>query len=336
MLNFDEKRFVEIQSGAAQVARDVSSLVARLVQTGSTNLFFLGTGGAGILMEPAAHLLRSRSNFPTFLERPAELVREGSVHLGPTSIVVIPSRSGNTKESVEVLHYCRERGAVVVTLTAHGDTPLAREADHNFTTFAADDTSSESFYVQSLAVASGVLSAVDGVDHSDFDDVVDRFAELLVGVKTQMEESAEVAARFLASHPAHIFTGAGSTWPEAHYYAMCILEEMQWIPTRPVHASDFFHGTLELVDATSSLVILKGEDATRALTDRVETFARTLTEHILVLDAKSFSLPGLSEASRSWMSPMVLATALERISAHLEVLRDHPLTTRRYYRQLEY
>jgi fructoselysine-6-phosphate deglycase len=33
---------------------------------------------------------------------------------------------------------------------------------------------------------------------------------------------------------------------------------------------------------------------------------------------------------------VVLATVLERVSAHVEVLRDHPLTTRRYYRQVNY
>lgn len=336
MLNFDEKRFIDIQNGAAQTAKGVASLIAHLAQSGSSNLFFLGTGGAGILMEPATQLLQSMSTFPTFIEKPAELVRRGSVHLGPTSIVVIPSRSGNTKESVEALRYCKGRGAIVVTLTGHDDTPLAQEADHNFTTFVADDTSSESFYVQSLAVASGILSAVDGLDQSDFNDVLGRFADLLLAVKIQMEPTAEATARFLASHPSYIVTGAGSTWPEAHYYAMCILEEMQWIPTRPVHASDFFHGTLELVDATSSIVIVKGEDPTRALTDRVETFARTLSENLLVLDTKNFSLPGLNESSRSWMSPMVVATALERVSTHLEKLRNHPLTTRRYYRQLDY
>jgi len=336
MLNFDEKRFVDIQTGAARTASEAASLVSSLAQSGSTNLFFLGTGGAGILMEPAAHLLQSMSRFPTFLEKPAELVRQGSVHLGPNSVVVIPSRSGNTKESLEALIYCQDQGASVVTLTAHADSLLAQGADHNFTTFADDDTSSESFYIQSLAVASAILSAVDGQDQSDFNDVLDRFAELLLGVKTQIEPSAESVAQFLASHPSHIVTGAGSTWPGAHYYAMCILEEMQWIPTRPVHASDFFHGTLELVDANSSIVIFKGEDLTRTLTDRVEAFARTLTEHILVIDTKDFSLPGLSDPSRSWMSPMVLATALERISAHLEIIRNHPLTSRRYYRQIEY
>jgi fructoselysine-6-phosphate deglycase len=33
---------------------------------------------------------------------------------------------------------------------------------------------------------------------------------------------------------------------------------------------------------------------------------------------------------------VLLATVLERVSAHLEVKRDHPLTTRRYYKRVEY
>jgi len=31
-----------------------------------------------------------------------------------------------------------------------------------------------------------------------------------------------------------------------------------------------------------------------------------------------------------------LATALERLSAHLEARRNHPLTTRRYYKKVDY
>jgi fructoselysine-6-phosphate deglycase len=36
------------------------------------------------------------------------------------------------------------------------------------------------------------------------------------------------------------------------------------------------------------------------------------------------------------ISPILLATQLERLSAHLETLRNHPLTTRRYYKRVEY
>ena len=82
--------------------------------------------------------------------------------------------------------------------------------------------------------------------------------------------------RAIKDEPYHIITGAGSTWPEAYYYGMCILEEMQWIRTRPVHASDFFHGTLELVEKGVSVFVFKGEDASRPLVERVENFAPAL------------------------------------------------------------
>jgi fructoselysine-6-phosphate deglycase len=117
---------------------------------------------------------------------------------------------------------------------------------------------------------------------------------------------------------------------------MCILEEMQWIRTRPVHASDFFHGTLELVEPDVSVLLLKGEDATRPLADRVERFVSGLTEKLLVLDTADVELPGISPTTRALVSPVILAALLERVSAHLEVLRDHPLTTRRYYRRMAY
>ena len=126
MLNFDEQRFLRIQSGAVSLADDIHETVGRLLaRRRATNLFFLGSGGAGILMHPAARLLQTRSTFPVFVEMPAELVVTGSVHLGEGSIVVIPSLSGTTPESVEALEYCRARGATVITLTGHADTPLA-------------------------------------------------------------------------------------------------------------------------------------------------------------------------------------------------------------------
>jgi fructoselysine-6-phosphate deglycase len=111
---------------------------------------------------------------------------------------------------------------------------------------------------------------------------------------------------------------------------------MQWIRTRPVHASDFFHGTLELVEPGVSVVILVGEDQSRPLSQRVERFAPRFTDKVHVLDTKDFELPGVSDTTRGLISPVLLATVFERLSAHLEVLRDHPLTTRRYYKKLDY
>jgi fructoselysine-6-phosphate deglycase len=117
---------------------------------------------------------------------------------------------------------------------------------------------------------------------------------------------------------------------------MCILEEMQWIRTRPVHAADFFHGTLELVEPDVSIIVMKGEDESRPLSDRVENFVVKYSNEVTIFDTKDYELEGISEEVRPLVSPVVLATLLERISAHLEVVRNHPLTTRRYYKKVEY
>jgi fructoselysine-6-phosphate deglycase len=160
--------------------------------------------------------------------------------------------------------------------------------------------------------------------------------KLLLEVKRSFEPRAIGVADHIAGYDFHIITGAGNTWPEAWYYGMCILEEMQWIRTRPVHAADFFHGTLELVEPGVSVFVFKGEDVSRPLCDRVEAFAKRFTDKVRVLDAADVKLPGISAETRSLISPVILATLLERLSAHLEVLRNHPLTTRRYYKRVEY
>jgi fructoselysine-6-phosphate deglycase len=337
MFNFDADRYQAIQAGAVRVARDVGSVVADRLDAGCDNVIFAGSGGAGILMEPAAGLIAARSRFDARVIRPAELMAVGSALLGPSSLVVVPSRSGTTRESIEVIKYAQAAGAFVLALVAHAGTPVAAAADRVFVNFAEDDTSSESFYLQSLGLALSVLAARG--DWAQASEVLADLAALpdaLLAVKAAAESRAEAIAAVIAAFPYHIITGAGTSWPEAYYYGMCILEEMQWIKTRPVHAADFFHGTLELVDAEASVVLLTNEDPTRPLLDRVEAFARRYTEHVLVLDPAGYPAPGVSATTRALISPVILACVLERVDAYLEHIRQHPLTTRRYYNKVGY
>jgi fructoselysine-6-phosphate deglycase len=337
MFNFDADRYRAIQAGAVRVAESIGPLVADRLEAGCDNIVFAGSGGAGILMEPAAGLIAARSRFNVRVIRPAELMATGSPLLGPSSLVVVPSRSGTTWESIEVIKYAQAAGAFVVGLVANAGTPVAEAADRVFVNFAEDDTSSESFYIQSLGLALSVLACRG--EWAEADRVLADLAALpdaLLAIKGIAEERAEDTAQAIARFPYHIITGAGTSWPEAYYYGMCILEEMQWIKTRPVHAADFFHGTLELVDHDASLVLLTNEDPTRPLLQRVEAFARRYTEHVLVLDPAAFPAPGLSAVTRSLISPAILACVLERVDAHLEHIRQHPLTTRRYYNKVGY
>jgi fructoselysine-6-phosphate deglycase len=102
-----------------------------------------------------------------------------------------------------------------------------------------------------------------------------------------------------------------------------------------VHAAHFFHGPLELVEDGVSCLLFKGEDGSAPLVERVEQFVTEYRGRLSVLDTADIG-SGLSERVRSLISPIILATVLERVSAHLEVVRNHPLTTRRYYRRVSY
>jgi fructoselysine-6-phosphate deglycase len=337
MAQLDEARYVGIQSGAVRLAEPLSGAIGESLAGGAANLFFVGSGGAGILMLPAAGLLTARSTFPVQVANPAELVAVGHAQLGAQSIVVMPSLSGTTAETVQALEYCRTQGATVLALTGHDATPLAKGADYSFVNFAEDDTSCESFYLQSLIVALSVMQhrGENGWYEETFAEL-QRLPNALLELKRAFEPRAAAIAHEIQHDGYHVLTGAGTTWAEAFYYGMCILEEMQWVRTRPVHASDFFHGTLELIEPGVSVMVFKGEDAARALSERVERFVSTVSDRLLVLDAAQLTLPGISPRLRALLSPVLLAAAMERVSAHLEVLRDHPLTTRRYYKRVAY
>jgi fructoselysine-6-phosphate deglycase len=337
VLNFDEARFIDIQTGAIAAGVELRRTITGLLDDGAENLFFLGAGGAGVLMQPAALLLDRLSAMPARVVHAAEIVAMPWKSLGAKSIVVVPSLSGTTSEAITVLEHCRAAGATTIALTGHADSPVAQLADHNVTNFAEDDTSSESFYLQSLLLVLAILEHRG--EFADYQRVVDELRTLpksLLEAKRTFEDAAADLAHAIKDVDYHILTGAGGSWTEAWYYGTCILEEMQWIKTRPIHAADFFHGTLELLEEDTSLLVFKGEDDARVLVDRVEAWAPTVSKRVTVLDTAAYDLPGVSPDVRALVSPVVLATLLERLSAHLEKLRDHPLTTRRYYRKTAY
>lgn len=337
MFNFDEARFLKIQSGAVSLAPRIDDVISAAIANGASNLYFLGTGGVAYLMEPAVQLLHRRSGFPVYKDYPAELVLTGSANLTESSIVIMPSLSGTTKESVAMMDKLQEIGCTLITLVGHAETPLGLGGNPALVNFAADDTSSESFYIQSLLVALSVMKARGEIDN--YEELVAELQtvpEALLKAKQAFEPKAEDYAKIIAGADYHMFAGAGNMWPETLYYATCILEEMQWIRTRPVHASDFFHGPLELIEKGVSLILFRGEDAYDALAERVASFAPQYTDRFTILDIREFAPRDLSDEMRALLSPAMMATLLERLSAHLEALRDHPLVTRRYYKRVAY
>jgi fructoselysine-6-phosphate deglycase len=69
--------------------------------------------------------------------------------------------------------------------------------------------------------------------------------------------------------------------------------------------------------------------------ERVHNFLKNMTDEILILDTKDIELP-VDEEFRGILTPVVLTAMTQPLSLAFQVERNHPLTVRRYYRQMEY
>ncbi|MGZ4160943.1 MAG: SIS domain-containing protein [Neobacillus sp.] len=307
------------------------------MKKGFKNIFLIGSGGAVATFYPFEFMINSTSTLPAYAEIAAEFVLQNHKQLTEESLVILSSRSGTTEETVAAAKYCKERGATTIGITGEYNKPLADTVDFQLVNFAENDFASDSnqlilyFLTFKLINKNG-----DFPNYEAFASQLEVLPEKLIEVKEQFEPRAEAFANAYKGEPYHMVVGSGTTWGRAYSYAMCVLEEMQWIKTKSIHAAEFFHGTLEIVDEDTSVILLKGQDETRPLMERVERFAEKYTKKLTVLDSQAYELEGISEEFRKYLSPIITSTQLQRLSVHLEDKREHSLEIRRYYRTVAY
>ncbi|GEK01661.1 sugar isomerase [Streptomyces sp. 1-11] len=293
----------------------------------------MGAGGTYAQMWPYEHLARRQSLLPVRAAVAAELVVSGDARLGERTVAVFTSVSGTTEDSLRAIEYCRARGAHTIGFTGHPESPVARNVD----TALISEPKAWPFDVQLLLFMGRLLSRRG--EFEGYERLADELAELprvLVDVARRAEP---VAADFAEAHKDtdyHFLIGGGNLWGFTYLYSMCILEEMQWLRTTRVHSAEFFHGSLELLEEDTSVIVFQGEDETRALTDRAEAFAKRVSKDVTVFDTRDYPLDGISPEFRGLLAPLVLDTVMDRVSKHLERVRDHSLDLRRYYRVMDY
>ncbi|UUZ96658.1 SIS domain-containing protein [Paenibacillus sp. P25] len=337
MLNFDEQKYLQVVNGAVSLRNQIECAVDEASERGFKNLFLLGSGGAIASMYAYEYLINTHSSLPVYAEIAAEFSLMHHKQFGKDSLVILSSLSGTTQETVEAAKYCKQIGAVTIGLTGEAGTPLAELVDYPLINYAENDFASDSVNIQLLYLTFRLLNKRgEFPEYEAFADQLDRMPSVLLQVKEAAEKKAEQFALKYKDETYHMVVGAGSLWGRAYSYAMCVLEEMQWIRTKSIHAAEFFHGTLEVVDEETSILLLKGEDETRPLADRVQRFAERYTRKLTVFDTADYELDGISPAFRKPLSPLVTASALQRVSVHLEDKRKHSLEHRRYYRVVEY
>lgn len=289
------------------------------------------------MMLPYQHMMTKLSMLDVYGENAAVLTSRGNHHLGAGSAVLCLSESGNTREIIKALEYCKERGATTIAFVGTDNSPVGNMADYTVINKNKDQYSNDSdYFMLNMFVFYLLSKRGEFGDYERFIKNMSKMPRCLADVKAQADPQGIDFAKAYKDEGYHIFTGGGNVWGETFCYAMCVLEEMQWIRTKSVHVCDFFHGTLELVDNNTHVVLIKGEDESRPDAERVQRFAEKYTRKLTVYDSRDYDLPGIDEDFRWIFSPLVITAALGRISPHMEEMTGHDLNFRRYYKVVEY
>lgn len=332
----DVPRYEGIINGALGQREKIERYADELHNKGFKNIFFIGVGGTYAHFTSLQSIVESHSTLDSYVVIAAEFMAKGHKHFSKDSLCIMASRSGTTKEIIEAAKFCKEAGATVVMYTANAGTPVCDLADYLFVNFAEDDNFAESFFLIYIPFMFRLMHHRGEFPRcGEFMDQVGKITPYLVEAKKKYDDRCRELAEKHKDTNYHMIVGSGNMWGQAYFYAMCILEEMQWIHGKAIRAAEFFHGTLELVEEGTSILMLYGEDETRPLMDRVLNFAKQFTKEIAIFDSKDIELP-VDEEFRGFLSPIVVYALTERFSIHLSKVRNHPLTTRRYYRRMDY
>lgn len=336
MFNFDEVRYQKVVEDAIALIPEIEEAADEIAEAGYSNIFFIGCGGTYAHSLPMKYWLDTNTSIESHSVIASEFMVMNHKRFSKDSLCVFSTRSGNTKEIVQALKYCKENGARTIVYVSNDNTPACEYADYKFYSFAEDDCLCEAIYTWMIIFLARLMFKAG--DFSAYNTLVTQFRQLtpyLIKAKQSVERQAKEMAAKYKDNDYFMVVGSGMLWGEAYDYAMCILEEMQWIKTKSIHACEFFHGTLELLEPGMSMILLYGEDETRPLMDRVVNFSQNITKDINIFDTAKVDLP-FEQELRKIVSPLVMYAMLERLSCHLEKERNHPLTVRRYYRQFDY
>lgn len=331
MLNFDEAKVRQDHQNGVDMIPEVEKVVDQICDKGYDNIFLFGIGGtllyAGQIMHTAKQL---GCSLPLYLENATDFLYEGNKKFTKNSVVVIASLSGNTIEVEAAIDKAHEVGARVIGYVEVPESPLAKKVDHLVTTVGGE------YYWWYTVVLRFMKNAGEFDAYDKLTSQMKNLPDAVVQIYKDADEEMKNYAEKYCDEPITYLVGSGNLEDWAVCYGMCIMEEMQWMRTRPISAANFFHGTLEVIERDIPVILIKGEDKTRPEMDRVEKFVNRVSAKVTVFDTKKFALPGIDEEFRGVLSPIVMRSAFMRLNVHLEHCRRHPIDIRRYYKALKY
>ncbi|HUP87864.1 MAG TPA: glutamine--fructose-6-phosphate transaminase (isomerizing), partial [Longimicrobiales bacterium] len=212
------------------------------------------------LMEDLAHI-------PVEVEYASEFRYRASV-VGPKTLVIAISQSGETADTLASMREAKERGATVMGIVNAVGSTIARESDFGIYLHAGPEigvASTKAFTSQVLALTLFTihLARVRGqMDGERAKEIINCLKELPEQVEQVLElnDAIRELARIYKSASNALYLGRGYNFPTALEGALK-LKEISYIHAEGLPAAEMKHGPIALIDNNMPVIIVAPHDS---------------------------------------------------------------------------
>ncbi len=320
----------------------MKELVAKIL-TGREKIedvYFVACGGSLVDLYPGYYFVRTESKtMHADWITSKEFVVTPPTHLGKTSLVFICSHGGNTKETVEAAHLAKNLGAAVVAMT-HTPGSACDDSSLNPIVYSWEDDTNEKDKPQGIVLnILNELMKVQEPDYKLYDAVADGLEKadgiVRAAVKSVKNRTWLFAEKY-AKEPFLYIMGSGAAYAAAYGFAICSLQEMQWMDCCYLNSAEYFHGPFEVTDEDHLYILLKSRGRNRVMDERAEVFLNKYAKKYEVIDANDLGLDAIDDSCVEYFNAMVFYAMSVAYRNALQDKRCHPTDMRRYMGVVEY
>ena len=237
--------------------------------------------------------------------------------MGFLSVVISCSHSGNTPETVRATALAGEKGALTISFAFKTESPLWETTQHGVSYEWGPDTDAGNHNNGMLfRVVFGVLNALTPNEkYERAMKACDKLDEVFRINKEKFAARADAFGSKYKRAPLIYTMSSGPCYGVAYSFAICLLQEMQWIHSAAIHSGEYFHGPFEVTDYDVPFLIAKNVGPTRPLDDRAEAFAVKYSHEVNVIDCAEFDMSAIDEDLHEFFAVLVLVSLQQRTQA---------------------
>ena len=304
------------------------------------NVYFIACGGSLVDLYPGYYFLQAESSslYPVWVTA-KELVTCPPKRLGKNSLIIALSHGGNTPEVIEAILLGKEYGASIITLTHNKNSKCA---DENYNPIVYD----WNFEVNEKEKPQGVVLSIlnellheQEKDYKLYDDInlgLEKIDEIVKTAVNKVKNQTWLFAEKYWNEPFLYIMASGASYSQAYGFAICSLQEMQWMDCCYLNSGEYFHGPFEVTDEEHLYILLMSSGKNRVMDERALKFLKKYGKKYEVIDAENLGINEIKSSCVEYFNPILFYAMTVAYRTALQNKRNHPLDMRRYMGVVEY